>query len=192
MCLFITLAVAPRHAESVQRIAGRELEARPQVNTSIAKLVAPRATFVLTTGGCSCDLFGAKRNDGKAAEEDRGAARRKYAKLGWSAAKIERAIAARHTSADGGRGLVGLRNDAREIIARIAEETGDVALLVHAYSGDIERETVCAAQGPVSTPDELRSGRTSIPEDLILWIRPTQLRRPGDQAPGIRPSKSST
>lgn len=172
MCFFITLALSAEHAALVARMADQKLAIRPQTNASVARLVGDRAMFILTSGGCSCDLYVSKSGDGTAAARELNAARRRYSKLGWSAAKVERALAARHTSADRGRRVVGLRQDARELVARIAEAAGEVGLLVHAYSGDVEVETVLAARGGVSTPDDLRTGTTSLAEDVVLWIRP--------------------
>jgi hypothetical protein len=172
MCFFITLAVPAEHAGLVTQIADQGFAIRPQTNRSISKHVGARATFVLTSGGCSCDLYASEADDGHAALKELNTARRKYAKLGWSAPKIERALAARHTSADRRSRFVGLRSDAREIVVRIAEAVGELGPLVHAYSGDIDEEAVLATQGACIDPDDLRSGTTSLAEDVILWIWP--------------------
>jgi len=171
MCVFITLAVPARHAALVKQMAGRDFSIRPQLNETIAKHVGDRATFVMTVGGCSCDLYASESNArAVAVAKERDAAQRKYAKLGWSAAKIERALAARHTSADRAREFTGLRQDARDLIAGIAEAVGEVGLLVHDYAGKIDEETVIGRQGGVATPDDLRAGTTSIVEDVVVWI----------------------
>lgn len=154
-------------------MADRMFSIRTQSNDSIAKYFDKRATFVVMLGGCSCDLYAAETNSRAAATlKEQDAARKKYAKLGWSASKIERALAARHTSADRARGFIGLRQDVRDVIGGLAEAAGEVGLLIHDYSGEFDEEIVVARQARVSTPDDLRTGAMSTAEDVVLWIRP--------------------
>ena len=140
---------------------------RSQTNSSISQHFGERTTVVLTSGGCSCDLYARVSDD-----EGRDAARRRYRKRGCSEAKVNRALAARHTSADRGRSFVGLRSDVREVIARLAEVVGEMELLVHDYSAGIDEETVIATQGGTLSPEDLRKGGVTFPEDVVLSIRP--------------------
>jgi hypothetical protein len=62
----------------------------------------------------------------------------------------------------------------RELVARLAETTGEVGVLVHVYSGDVQAEDVGGlVAGPVATPAALRSGSVTIAPDVLTWIRVT-------------------
>lgn len=181
MCFFLTLIVRAAHASAVMALPRSDVDSKVLAvhghkNASIARLVGDRVSFVLTERGCSCDLFRAKRGTDASSTID--VARRKYTKLGWSAAKIERALASRRTDADRGGGFVGLRDDVRAMIARLADTTGDIGVLVHDYAGNVDEERVDASHGSVVTPDELRAGIVSIAEDTIVWVRASRGREP--------------
>jgi hypothetical protein len=169
MCFFVTIAVPPNASDAVARAAG-EFEISTQANGWISSHVGDRATFVVTAGMCSCDLY-RRNDDGERARKKLEKARRKYAKRGWTQTKIESTVASLRTDGDRAPRFIGLREDARRLVARIADEVGEVAVLVHTYRGNIDTESVSATQGAVSTPDALRAGTVEIDEDVIVWIR---------------------
>lgn len=159
MCIFITVAVRERHTALLPAIVGEKFVVRTQTNRSVSRHFGERRTVVLTSGGCSCDLYARVRDDEeRVAENEVDAARTKYRKRGWSEAKVRWALAARHTRIDRGPGFGGLRSDVRDVIARLAEVGGEVGLLVHDYSAGIDEETVTATRGSTLSPEDLRKG----------------------------------
>ena len=162
MCAFLTLAIPAHTAGAIAREPAPGLYAAPQANRSLAAHLGGRAAFLVTAGGCSCGLYVPER-----ARSELDAARRKYEKRGWTEAKIARAL-------HGRRGVVGLRDDVRELVARLAETTGEVGVFVHVYSGDVQAEDVGApVAGLVAIPAALRSGSVTIAPDALTWIRVT-------------------
>lgn len=148
-----------------------KFEVRTQANASITKQVGDRATFVLTSGGCSCDLYAPKRDNSKVVSNKLITSRIRYTKLGWSAAKIERALAARRSEPNRKHGFVGLREDVCEIVARIAEAANEVALLILDYSTNIDMEIMPPLKTITMAPEGLRSSRTRLQEDVVIWVR---------------------
>ena len=172
MCDFITLTLPPRVPSDVAQRLPVGLYVEPCANPSLARHVGERQTLLLTCGMCACGLF-VEAGGGHAsrARDEILAARKKYSKRGWSAAKIERAITGLHTSLDRAPSFVGLRPDVRSLVADIADEVGEVGVLVHTYGGSVVDEVLSPTQGAVSTPEQLRTGSVEITRDVLAWIR---------------------
>src|SRR4029077_12012849 len=115
---------------------------------------------------CSCDLFRRPASSNKeTAETHADDLRRKYAKRGWSQAKVERAVTQASARPQPEEPFIGLRPDVRELLADLAEEVGELAIAVHWYNGDIETEKFNVVQGPRIGPPECREGSVLIAQD---------------------------
>src|SRR5262245_9166657 len=87
MCYFITIAVPAKKVNLVNGIFGQGLNVTPTGNPCVVSALPNDFAAMLVTGGhCSCGLYSAPGPD---RAED---LRRKYAKRGWSGAKIARAV----------------------------------------------------------------------------------------------------
>jgi hypothetical protein len=96
--------------------------------------------------------------------------RRKYERLGWSEAKIARALAdSASTHSPGARGL---RQDVRELVAGLAAIAGEVRLLVHVYRGSFGDERVESQGTRELRASELRNGAgAEVGLDTVYVIR---------------------
>jgi hypothetical protein len=172
MCYFITVGIAREKTGLLLDRRNRGIHIAPQSNAHIARrLPKEYATFVVTSDGCSCGLY-----DGDADTDEPGQGvsfdrlRKKYQRKGWSQAKIDRAIsdAERCLRPDAVR--AGLRPDIRNLLADIAEQCGELAIVIHFYHGHITTEKLTLAASVTISPSDLRAGTTPILEDTIVWI----------------------
>jgi len=138
MCYYITLAVPSEYSETVSRFKTCGFRPSPVSNSSVLALLPPgHKTFLVTSGMCSCDLYfpePADRPSSKSPER----LRKKYAKKGWSEAKILRALqncekAYSHTEYE-----TGFAEDLLLAFTELAEQVGRFAVFVHWYRGNVE------------------------------------------------------
>jgi len=96
---------------------------------------------MITSGGCSCSLYTESRPDEH--EEDRDSKlRSKYAKRGWSKAKLERALS--DSKRDQAPALSsGLDPKVADKIRDATVALGRVVIVVHWYSGAVSEEKLC-------------------------------------------------
>lgn len=149
MCYYIALLVRGGGASAIDQVLrnhGRQ--ARPLANLSIADaLEAGKAQFLTTAGNCDCGTALAPATVDRTTKRTQQAA--KLAKKGWSQAKVERWLVDRE-KADGRADERRHANtpDSVEMWSRVIRELMSVpgvqqaGLLLHFYSGDIERETI--------------------------------------------------
>jgi len=170
MCYFLTVAVPGRHAAAFTNAIPRGMCAHSTQNPSLTQYLQGFQGFLLTTGMCSCDLYHPPPADHASDVDQR---RKKYEKLGWSVAKIQRALAAAETHAQHSAkpDFVGLRPDTRQFLARIINEVRDLAIAVHFFGGDVETCRYSLKSGPVLSPDEFSEGTISFAEDTLIRIR---------------------
>lgn len=137
MCYFITIAVPQDAARAViARHDARHMRVTLTKNpAALAAAEAGWTPLLVTGGGCSCGWY--KRPASAGAEDARLRARRKYARLGWSQAKIERALGSVDRPANPDDGLhpviIGL-------LRAIATEHGRARIWVHDFTGKVETE----------------------------------------------------
>ena len=172
MCYFITVAAVGSTAEALLNVRSRGLDVSPYTNRYLSRqLPEGSRTFALTSGGCSCGLY---RGDPPNDEQDQEVLKRlrtKYQKKGWSQAKIERAIGDPEHRLRQRQPFVGLRPDIRSLLADIAEQYGELAIVIHFYSGNVEDEHITLQQGDHISPSDLRDAKRTIGEDTIVWVR---------------------
>ena len=143
MCHFIMIAVAERHREAIEAL-GRGRAAfgvDSATNPSALRLFAPGdAVYVLTRGGCSCELYSEPSEP--TTEEDAAADRARYRRKGWSEAKIARAIEAK---ARPHKGANEHRRAFHAAISSIVQRFGSARLFAHMYDGRIDNEEIGSA-----------------------------------------------
>lgn len=170
MCYFITLAVPSEHVETLRHAVRPSFKPGPVANRSILSLLPQDyETFLLTSDGCSCGLYypeSASRPSSKSPER----LRKKYAKKGWSEAKIQRAIESCDAAYSQREKEVGFSDDVIYALSGLAECVGRLAVFVHWYSGDVETEGVTALSPPMEV-DTADLARAMPQEDRLLWVR---------------------
>jgi hypothetical protein len=169
MCFFLTIAVPAGCAGEFEAAIPRGLAALPCDNRSLqSQLPRDFSTFLLTSGGCSCDLF--RRNSVELPSPDPERLRKRYEKRGWSAAKIERALKDASHSHRALSSFVGLRADVRDLLAELVARHGEVAVVVHFYHGDVDAERFEPLPKAHWSVAEMRSSDNAIREDEIVLL----------------------
>lgn len=173
MCYFLTVGVPKAKTSVLEQSIPRGLAACPTGNPTVLKyLGGDYATYLLISGDCSCDLYSERLFVPPAKSAD--SRRRKYQKMGWSPAKIERAMASVAADAPPAQGFAGLRPDVRELLAQIAEAVGSLFVMVHWYDGDLEKEAFSIRDGPTITAAELRAATLPLrPDEMARISGPT-------------------
>lgn len=172
MCYFISVAIPEHVVAAFVASVPRGLRAVSCRNPSLSEYISSHfQQFVLTSGDCSCDLFSPNigASDSEAATERR---RRKYAKLNWSATKIERALASSASTHRASFQYPGYDERVRKLIAAFSEEYGEVLILVHFYSGDVDSERFMIRQRLELTPVAFREAQNPTDEDQLVAVNP--------------------
>ena len=167
MCYFLDIAVPERFAELVESPRGLHI-GRHHDPAMVAALGPSFAIFTVEDGGCACKLYTAPRAD--PAKDRAEAQRQKYKRMGWSEAKIARALADAAAAPDHER-EPGLRRDVAELIAALADRVAEVRLFVRHYERARGDEQVRVNAQRTVTAQELRDG-LAVDEDVVYVIQP--------------------
>jgi len=170
MCYFLTVSIPDQTVPQIPEQQKRSIHFYPQVNKSISKHLPENWTsFVVTSGGCSCDLYQAA----KALNKDNKNLIKRYRKKGWSETKIERALRSKKESIAHKESIApseGLRDDILGLVINLTNTFGKIRLSLHFYSGNIETETFSLIDcGQVSLND-FRQGNSFFKEETTLLI----------------------
>src|ERR1043166_8628453 len=96
MCHLITIGVSPDFSDLTVLFRSHDLHIAPAVNPDVrAAMPSQYTTFDVTDGGCSCSLYAGIR---ASSTLDESAERARYARKGWSEAKITRALESKRAS----------------------------------------------------------------------------------------------
>lgn len=176
MCYVITMGFKEDAAEEARQIVPLGMRIEKSSNPCVSRAMGEGwRQFLLTSGGCSCDLY--RETAGKEENEKDCIERltRKYVKKGWSDAKIQRAIGSRATKSKRDD-FVGLRQDVRDLVAAMVERTPRIGIVVHFYSGDIETEKFSVGESGSITAEGLRRGTESVAVDTLTWVERSRSR----------------
>jgi hypothetical protein len=128
----------------------------------------PKGSLLLdvTDGGCSCSICASSVAD---AAFDAEAERARYARKGWSAAKVSRVIEAKQAAH--GRRKVGSKAEQFCLsVGALARAGARIALISHFYEGLFAEEVVSvAARAQMSLPDFLKN-QGAFPADTLVTI----------------------
>lgn len=169
MCYFITVAVPDRAAAHLVDRPPEGLTVMPIANPSVmAQLPRHSATHLVIHGEmCSCGLF---REEPSSCEQEQTIERlrRKYKAKGWSRSRIDRAISQHVT--DTGATEYGFDTRLLSFIANVAEEVGELWVMVHWYDGDIDTEELSLSQGSTLSVEEFRKTNPVRKSDTVYRI----------------------
>lgn len=167
MCYFITIAVPIIAAERVCTAhAARGMHIAPTVNASARAAAGPgRVPLLVTTGGCSCDWY--KRPAESDVDSKSAKARARYERMGWSKAKIERALEGMARSP---RHDFGLHPVVIELLQAVARDCGAAAVWVHDFSGAVEVESYAITTRESWAPSDLSTRAATLAADTIVEI----------------------
>jgi hypothetical protein len=169
MCQLVTIGI-PKSAGSVQTEFGGPrdgLSVTPSRNPHVASIFPPADLLLdVTIGGCSCDLVG---RDHGARVGDESKLRRRYERLGWSPAKVDRALQASAAAHERDRSSAHeLRF--REGILALLERMPSIRLFVHMYSGDFDTEVVMSKRVARISRAEYEAARGAFPADTLVEV----------------------
>ena len=172
MCYFISIAVDEKHESAVKRKLRSSFTLSRSENPYIRTHLKPHdISFIIAEGMCACDLFSRPQVTESESREEKlrqKYSKPKYKKLGWTAAKIERAIAdnlSRPTD-----DFVGLRKDLRWQLGDLVSEVGRLSLVVHFYRGNPETDEVPIRLKKTITGADLRADDESVIEDTLIEL----------------------
>jgi hypothetical protein len=170
MCYFITVAVDEKHESTLKQKLRSSFTLTRSENSSIASyLKSHDVPFLVTNGMCACDLFAKPHLIVNREEKLRQKySKPKYKKLGWSEAKIERAIA--DSLSAPAKDFSGLREDLRWSLCDLVSETKRAIIVVHFYSGNVETEEVPITEKKTVVCEDLQNNDEIIEEDALIEI----------------------
>lgn len=166
MCYFVTLGIPSK--VDIREWVSSDLALTPAENPALRDLFPAKDTlYYVTCGQCSCGLF-VLPQDEQVESQQLEAVRLRHRKLGWSEAKITRAIEAAQKKQ--GHTLES-RTLFLEAVTNLVERFDSLRLFAHFFSGDVEDEPVVAmAQIAISLPEFQETG---FPPDQIVEIAST-------------------
>jgi hypothetical protein len=171
VCYFIAVGVRDEGARvlELEREKHEGFGVVPAANVDIAALFPKEdRLFWITHGGCSCDLVKSRVSASKGGREKE---RAQYRKKGWSEAKIDRALKAKHASkAQVPRGQ---RADTPlerldDLLLLLSRTHGGVRVFVHMFEGRVDEEKVRGAIG--DRVDARGIAKRGLPEDVVVEL----------------------
>ena len=167
MCHLLTIGIVggPGNVTDIFRAHG--LHAEAAVNPHV-RAAMPKGSLLLdiTDDGCSCSICGGPFAD---APFDVEAERQRYARKGWSAAKVSRAIEAKQV-AHARRRVSSKTEQFCLSVEALARAGARIALISHLYGGLFAEEVVSVdARERISLADFLKS-QGAFPTDTLVTI----------------------
>ena len=178
MCYFITIGLPEDKVDSLEQQVPRGFHIAPIASTSVLQQMEHGfCTYLLMSGGCSCDLFRVPPTEteesGHAPKDSKQERlRHKYEKMGWSTAKIDRALS-QHRK-DGAEPFIGLRGDVQRLLGEVAKNVNQLAVVVHWYDGDVQEAQFACKQGEIASPEIALKEGLRLGTDEILRIKVRQ------------------
>jgi hypothetical protein len=167
MCHLVTIGIASGPDNPADIFRARGLHAAPAVNPHV-RAAMPTGSVLLdvTDHGCSCSIYA--REAGHIAF-DVEAERTRYARKGWSRAKIARALESKQT-AHGRRKVHSKADQFCQCVEALVRAGSHIVLISHNYSGLFTEEAVSiGARSPISLQAFLETLGT-FPEDTLVTI----------------------
>ena len=176
MCVLITVGVSGLHGDVTAPFRAFGFTTQPAVNPTSAAMPKNAIRIDVTAGGCSCALYQGDTPDPADAESERLRIVRKYARKGWSQAKIDRALGSRdHSSQQDRQGPKDLSENHAEQFAAAIESLSKLGarltLLAHSFKGSFAEpfEISGATELPL---DHYLKGHHYFPEDMLVTLVP--------------------
>jgi hypothetical protein len=169
MCFFIAIAVPHDAAERVRaEHTVRGMQIAPTANASARAAAGPgRVPLLVTTGGCSCDWYKRPAESESEAASKLAKARARYERMGWSKAKIERALEGMSRPP---RQDFGLHPVVIDLLQAVTQDCGSAAIWVHEFSGDVEVESYAIARHERWARTEVAARSAMLATDTVAEI----------------------
>jgi hypothetical protein len=135
MCWLVFVGVSGYRGDPMLAFTERGFVAEPTDNPSVAAMGASATKFAIGDGHCACSLY---YDTAQTQSEDPQVLRRRYARKGWTASRIERAITAHLTKFEANEKARLDRNVLPEIVAALTGAKANVFLLAHSFRGSFD------------------------------------------------------
>lgn len=136
MCHLISIAVSRSTVDVTSHFRAHGLHAEESSNSSVRAALGTLGVYDVTDQGCSCSLHAPDGGDGNPTQHD--TLRRRYAKRGWTTAKIERTVES------ASRARVDSQPSARTrfiaALDALCASGATIRLLCHDYAGRFDEE----------------------------------------------------
>ena len=167
MCYYVTVAVGQTASASLERLR-REYGYRMLANENsfIGAHLAADARVVIA-GQCSCHLIPSEPVD---SGHKLAAAERKYRALGWSEAKVSRALAAKAADAPKEPPYKREADKFRRFLRDLSQTAGQAHVLVHFYQGNTRDERFTFAEPVAIAAEALAADDWRYPEDRVVTV----------------------
>ena len=169
MCQLLTIGVSKSAGSALTAFGGPRdgLAVTPSRNPHLASIFPPMDVRLdVTIGGCSCGLIGGQHG-GRSG--DLSNQRRRYERMGWSRAKIERALQASTAGHDHDHASAHARRF-REGILALLDRMPSIRLFVHMYSGDFDTETVVSKGVAHISRGQYEAAHGAFSEDTLVEV----------------------
>ena len=169
MCELVTIGVPKSIGSTLTEFGGPRdgFAVTPSRNPHVANIFpATDLRLDVTIGGCSCDLVG--RHHG-ARDGDMSKQRHRYEKLGWSRAKIDRALQASTAAHDRDHAGAHARKF-REGVLALLDRVRSIRLFVHTYTGDFDTEVVISRGVARVSRAEYEAAHGAFPQDTLVEV----------------------
>jgi hypothetical protein len=169
MCQLVTIGVPKSVGSALTEFGGPRdgLAVTPSRNPHVAGIFpATDLRLDITIGGCSCDLVGRHHGARAGDESDQ---RRRYERLGWSRAKIDRALQASAAAHQRDRASAHERRFRQGVLA-LLDRLPSIRLFVHMYSGDFDTEVVVSKGVARVSRAEYEAARGAFAGDTLVEV----------------------
>ena len=166
MCHFVTIGISGGSGSSREIFRTHTLHAEPAANPYVrAAMSGSGELFDITVCGCSCSIYSSSASDGFEEEAERA----RYARKGWSAAKISRAIASKQTASE----LRKINSRAQQFslcVEAFVQSGARVSLVSHFYNASFAEEVVQVNAQLRMSLGEFLDAQGAFPEDTLVTV----------------------
>jgi hypothetical protein len=135
MCWLVFVGVSGYRGDPIRAFTERGIVAEPTRNPAVAVMGESATKFAISDGHCACSLY---YDSAATKAEDPQLQRKRYTRKGWTANRIERAIAARLAKHQANEKARLDRNALPEIVAELTSGKAAVFLLAHYFKGSFD------------------------------------------------------
>ena len=168
MCHLLTIGISGGSGNPTDIFRAQGLHVEPAVNPHVRSAMPNGAVLLdVTDGGCSCSICVPSIAD-RAVDEE--AARARYARKGWSAAKIARAIESKQ-AAHGRRKPSSRAQQFCLSVEALARSGSHIALISHFYDGRFAEEVVSVGARAQMSLQDFIVAVGAFPKDTLVTIR---------------------
>lgn len=164
MCVVITVGVAGFRGDHTAPFRAYGFTTKPASNPTTAAMPRDAVCIDVTAAGCSCAFYGGDTPE----KSDPDAVRRRYARKGWSKAKIDRAVASSRSTRPA-TPRVDLHGQFCAAIETLAKQGARVTLLAHMFSGSFDEPFEIAGTTELPLAHYVESGN-QFPEDMVVSL----------------------